>query len=114
MKKDLFIEKIKSASSTVDSNYCSAVIRASLQAIPEKQNQKGTINTIIVMEELAELQQELSKALRGEGNRMSLIEELSDVFLSIKYVQEIFDISDEILARAVNVKLDRLDERNNL
>ena len=65
------------------------------------------------MEELAEFQQELSKALRGKGDRMSLIEELADTYLSVKYTQEIFDISDETLARAVNVKLNRQNERNS-
>ena len=43
---------------------------------------------------------------------MSLIEELGDVYLGVKYVQEIFDISDEILAKAVNVKLSRQNIRN--
>ena len=70
------------------------------------------MNTIIIMEELAELQQELSKALRGKGERMSLIEELADTYLSVKYAQEIFDISDETLAKAVNVKLNRQNQRN--
>ena len=65
------------------------------------------------MEELAEFQQELSKALRGKGDRMSLIEELADTYLSVKYTQEIFDISDETLARAVNVKLNRQNEINS-
>ena len=71
------------------------------------------MNIIIIMEELAEFQQELSKALRGKGDRMSLIEELADTYLSVKYTQEIFDISDETLARAVNVKLNRQNEINS-
>ena len=71
------------------------------------------MNIIIIMEELEEFQQELSKALRGKGDRMSLIEELADTYLSVKYTQEIFDISDETLARAVNVKLNRQNERNS-
>lgn len=112
MNKELFIEKIKDVPSTIDSDYCTNIIRESLRDIPEEQNQKGTMNTIIIMEELAELQQELSKALRGKGDRMSLIEELADTYLSVKYVQEIFDISDETLARGVNVKLNRQNERN--
>lgn len=113
MNKELFIEKMKDASSTINSSYCTDVIRGSLRNIKEEQNQKGAMNIIIIMEELAELQQELSKALRGKGNRMSLIEELADTYLSVKYTQEIFDVSDETLAKAVNVKLNRQNERNS-
>lgn len=114
MNKELFIEKMKDVSSTINSNYCTDVIRGSLRNIQEEQNQKGAMNIIIIiMEELAEFQQELSKALRGKGDRMSLIEELADTYLSVKYTQEIFDISDETLARAVNVKLNRQNERNS-
>lgn len=113
MNKELFIEKMKDASSTINSNYCTDVIRGSLRNMQEEQNQKGAMNIIIIMEELAELQQELSKALRGKGDRMSLIEELADTYLGVKYTQEIFDISDETLAKAVNVKLNRQNERNS-
>ena len=70
------------------------------------------MNIIIVMEELAEFQQELSKTLRGKNNQISLIEEMADTYLGIKYIQEIFDISDETLAKAINVKLNRQNERN--
>lgn len=112
MNKEFFIEKIKDVPSTIDRNYYTNIIRESLRDIPEEQNQKGTMNVIIIMEELAELQQELSKTLRGKGDRISLIEELADTYLGVKYAQEIFDISDEILARAVNVKLNRQNERN--
>lgn len=112
MDKQLFTKKLGEMPSTINEGYCKDVIRESLRDIPENQNQKGTMNTIIVMEELAELSQELSKAIRGKGNRMDLVEELADVALGIKYVQEIFDISDETLARAMNVKLYRQDQRN--
>ena len=113
MNKELFIEKMKDVSSTINSNYCTDVIRGSLRNIQEEQNQKGAMNIIIIMEELAEFQQELSKALRGKNNQISLIEELADAYLGVKYIQEIFDISDETLAKAINVKLNRQNERNN-
>lgn len=112
MDKQLFSKKLGEMPSIIDEEYCKDVIRKSLRDIPKNQNQKGVMNTIIVMEELAELSQELSKAIRGKGNRIDLIEELADVYLGVKYVQEIFDISDETLARAANVKLYRQNERN--
>ena len=113
MDKALFIEKMKDASSTINNDYCTDVIRNSLRNIKEEQNQKGTMNIIIVMEELAEFQQELSKTLRGKNNQISLIEEMADTYLGIKYIQEIFDISDETLAKAINVKLNRQNKRNS-
>ena len=112
MDKQLFEKKLREMSSTINEEYCKSVIRQSLRDIPETQNQKGTMNTIIIMEELSELSKELSKAIRGKGERMDLVEELADVALGIKYVQEIFDISDETLARAMNVKLYRQNQRN--
>lgn len=112
MNKKMFIAKFNQAPSTINNTYCNNIIRESLQCIPEEQNQKGSLNTVIIMEELAELQKELSKALRGKGDRMNLIEELGDVYLCVKYIQEIFDISDETLAKAVNVKLSRQNIRN--
>ena len=112
MDKQLFEKKLSEMSSTIDKEYCKDVIRKSLRDIPENQNQKGTMNVIIIMEELSELRKELSKIIRGKGERMALIEELADVALCINYIQEIFDVSDEILARAINVKLYRQDQRN--
>ena len=112
MDKQLFEKKLSEMSSTIDKEYCKDVIRKSLRDIPENQNQKGTMNVIIIMEELSELIKELSKIIRGKGERMALIEELADVALCINYIQEIFDVSDEILARAINVKLYRQDQRN--
>ena len=112
MDKQLFEKKLSEMSSTIDKEYCKDVIRKSLRDIPENQNQKGTMNVIIIMEELSELIKELSKIIRGKGERMALIEELADVALCINYIQEIFDVSDDILARAINVKLYRQDQRN--
>ena len=112
MDKQLFRKKLREMPSTINEDYCKDVIRQSLRGIPETQNQKGTLNIIIVMEELSELSKELSKAIRGKGERMDLIEELADTALCVKYLQEIFDISDETLARAINMKLYRQDQRN--
>ena len=38
MNKELFIEKMKDASSTIDIDYCTNIIRESLRYIPEEQN----------------------------------------------------------------------------
>lgn len=60
------------------------------------------------MEELAELAKGVSKELRGKGDHVSILEELADNQIGIWYVQEICNISDEELNKAVEVKMDRL------
>lgn len=39
---------------------------------------------IICMEEMAELQQQISKYLRGCGDRLCLLEEMADVYICLK------------------------------
>lgn len=79
----------------------------------ECNNTLGSSNLIIVMEELAELQKEISKFLRNKSDRMKLIEELADVVLNIDYIKDICKISDKDLTKAINVKLERQSKRNN-
>ena len=43
-------------------------------------------NLIIVREELSELSKEISKELRGQGDKYNILEELADVPLGIYYV----------------------------
>lgn len=62
------------------------------------------------MEELAELAQEISKVLRGKARPAGVLEELADVQIGIYYVQEVMGISDEELAKAVAVKIKRLEK----
>lgn len=65
---------------------------------------------VICMEELAELQQEISKIFRGKTSRIGLIEEIGDVILLLESIKEICDISTLEVNRAMNVKLGRLDQ----
>lgn len=48
---------------------------------------------IIAMEELAELQQAISKGLRGKLDRDNLAEEIADVLIVIDWIAEKFEIS---------------------
>lgn len=113
MNKDNFAKKFNKAKNTADKDFCSVVIKESLTSIPNNLNNNGTMNSIIVMEELSELSKEVSKAIRGKGDATSLLEEMADVYLGIKYLQEIYNISDEALNKAINVKLNRQNKRNN-
>lgn len=69
-------------------------------------------NCIICMEELAELQQEISKQLRNKGGSYGLLEELADVYICLEMLKQMFNYSSDEIARAVEIKLDRFERRN--
>lgn len=80
-------------------------------AVAEPQYPRGHHNLIIATEELAELGQQVCKLLRGTVDKTSLIEELADVCLAILYIQEIGNISDVELSKAINVKMQRVRDK---
>lgn len=61
----------------------------------------------IAIEELAELQQALSKHIRGCGDRNNLLEEMADAAIVYYYIEAIFGITKEELDKAVDVKVER-------
>lgn len=66
--------------------------------------------TIVAMEECAELIKECSKMLRGQGNIDHLIEEIADVLTCIEQLEIIYDIDNgDVLTEQV-FKLDRLEK----
>ena len=67
--------------------------------------------TIVAMEECAELIKECSKRLRGQGNIDHLSEEIADVMICIEQLEIIYDIDNgDVLTEQV-FKLDRLEKR---
>lgn len=60
---------------------------------------------IIVIEELSELQKQLTKHLRGEGDSDHLLEEIADVSICLSMLFSIFDIDIECWKRAKAIKL---------
>lgn len=107
MDRILFTERMKTIH-TMSNAEINDVIVKSINSNLIDGNPRGHRNLIIVMEELAELSQEVSKQIRGKGDRVAIIEESADVLLSIRYIQEIVGISDDELNRAVAVKSERL------
>ena len=55
----------------------------------------GKIKLTVLTEELAELIQEVTKIIRGKYKGVGLLEELADVLISIEYLKEICDISED-------------------
>ena len=66
------------------------------------------VKCMVIMEELAELQQVVSKFARGELKDMDmLLEEMADVMISIDMLERLNGIDDNDLLRALAVKLYR-------
>nr|DAP25225.1 MAG TPA: NTP-PPase-like protein [Caudoviricetes sp.] len=60
---------------------------------------------------MAELQQQISKQIRGYDDRYGLLEEMADVYISLKLLESIFNVTPEEMQKAIDVKLAR--ERSN-
>lgn len=109
MDRDKFLKAVDSDEKPMDRGYYKKVIRESIDSL-QNQNPRGHHNLIICMEELAELQQAISKELRGDGDTVNILEEVADVLLCIGYIQEIVGLSDDLIVSAMNVKIDRLEK----
>lgn len=62
---------------------------------------------ICTIEELAELQKELTKQLKGEGNISHIAEEIADCEIMLAQIKYIFNLNNEVLKQR-NCKLKRL------
>ena len=108
MDKLEFADKLSSVDDLIIRNHIVKVLRKSIES--NKDNYpRGHRNLIITMEELSELQKEISKELRGKGDYLNILQELADVYICMGYIQEICGISDSELNKAINVKINRLE-----
>ena len=110
MVRSEFIKKLDNETDEINKQWILEVLKESIESNLPDGNPRGHRNLIIVMEELAELGQEVSKCLRGKMDKYGLLEELADVQLGIYYVREICGINDSDLHKAMNVKMNRLDK----
>lgn len=62
---------------------------------------------LICLEELSELQKEITKQLRNKGNMRNLVEEMADVYICLKTIQTGMFISDREINEAITEKTDR-------
>ena len=69
------------------------------------------MQTVVAIEEMSELQKELSKFIRGKGNRENLIEEVADVLVMVTQIQLMYYIPDDEVEKVMRLKLNRLKER---
>ena len=69
------------------------------------------LQTVVAIEEMSELQKELTKFLRGNGKKKNLTEEVADALIMITQIQIIYGIGDEDVREVMDYKLNRLRER---
>ena len=108
MDRGKFVDAFAKASDQLDKKKLRKITRKSVDSINGSE-ERGHHNLVIVMEELAELTQQTSKAARGRCDKIGLTEEMADVVLGLVYLQEICGVSTLDLYKAVNVKVDRLE-----
>lgn len=66
--------------------------------------------TLMVMEEMAELQKELCKHARGKDNRLAIAEEIADVQIMLEQMAILHNCETQVKTFRVQ-KLDRLKKR---
>lgn len=75
----------------------------------------STYNLLIAMEEMAELIQATCKHIRSDDDSdesyYKVLEEYADVILALKYIKEIVNLQDDDINKAINVKIERLENK---
>ena len=104
MNRNRFIQGLKSDIQFSEKER-QRIIRNSIKKYPWK------LKCTVAMEEFAELQQQVSKQIRGHGDKLGLLEEIADAYICLSFLESIFDVKPEDLQKAIDVKLQR--EREN-
>ena len=74
-----------------------------------------TISSVICIEELAELQKEISKKIRGDisiDSDYRMLEEIADTLIAIQELLIMYNFDDEEVSNAVAVKINRIKEKD--
>lgn len=106
MNKAQFIKGMKSDICFSDEER-RRIIKNSVKRDPWK------LKCMITVEELSELQQQISKQVRGFDDKNGLLEEMADVYICLSFIESIFNISSEEISKAIDVKLNREKQRIN-
>lgn len=104
MNRSRFIQGLKSDIQLSEKER-KRIIRNSIKKYPWK------LKCTVAMEEFAELQQQVSKQIRGYGDKLGLLEEIADAYICLSFPESIFDVKPDDLQKAIDVKLQR--EREN-
>ena len=78
----------------------------------------GRTQEIVWIEELGELQHEITKSLRGMPNKTHIVEEFADVLICLEQLKIKYNISDEQLQEWIDYKynrnLNRLEQKEKV
>lgn len=67
--------------------------------------------SMMLFEEIAELQKEVCKSLRGNNNHDEIVEEIADVLIMLEQLKIMHDVQYKELSDMFNFKINRLKER---
>lgn len=81
------------------------VVEIATEPLHQTASTSGDRQLLVAMEELCELAIELSRQMRGRGDRIGILEELADVMIVIENIKRILNITDEELNNAIDAKL---------
>ena len=68
-------------------------------------------NLATTIEEMSELTKELTKMLKGKGDAIGLLEELADVQIGTWVLMRMFNISEDDLNRAIQIKVEQENKK---
>lgn len=68
----------------------------------------GLTNLCIAVEEMAELQQTITKMVRGKGDKAFVTEELADVYLGMRFINKVYNVNIDI-DKHIYPSLDEVD-----
>ena len=90
MNRNRFIQGLKSDIQFSEKER-QRIIRNSIKKYPWK------LKCTVAMEEFAELQQQVSKQIRGYGDKLGLLEEIADAYICLSFLESIFDVKPDDL-----------------
>lgn len=70
----------------------------------------GDLQMIVAIEELSELQKEITKGLREKLNKENMAEEIADVLIMISQVKIFFGIKDNEIEKIKHDKFKRIEK----
>ena len=114
MRRDELIQRMLKASESIDKRQMKKIIKSNIELDDNSDIPNVSTNLIIAIEELSELQKELTKYMRGHRDELGLAEEMADVILMLVYISEICNVPFDQVYKALNVKLDRIGYRSTL
>lgn len=109
MERGKFVRAFNKASDELDKKKLRKVTNDIIKSI-QKRDGNDRRNYLIIMEELAELSQQISKAGRGMKDKTCLMEEMADVVICLVRLQHICGVSTLDLYKSINVKVDRMEQ----